>query len=283
MRRRTLLLSITAAGIAGAAAFGWVTIRRGFSARDNPSALEAYLVRTARNPSIPASERDAKNPFAPTAKVLSEARTHFADHCATCHGNDGSGKTQIGQNLYPKAPDMCLPETQNLTDGELYYTIHNGIRLTGMPAWGTEEKDDDSWKLVLFIRYLPQLTPAEEREMEALNPKGPAEKEEEQEEEQFLNGEPSKQMPKQTLQPHPYKTMKRTVAVFALALALSAIAFAHGNEKHVMATVTRISDNSITVETTSQKTVTVTLSAATKFQKSGSPAALKDLKSTIRL
>jgi hypothetical protein len=69
-----------------------------------------------------------------------------------------------------------------------------------MPAWGTEEKDEESWKLVLFIRHLPRLTPAEEREMEALNPKGPAEKEEEQEEEQFLNGEPSKQIPKQTLQ-----------------------------------------------------------------------------------
>ncbi len=72
--------------------------------------------------------------------------------------------------------------------------------------------------------------------------------------------------------------MKRTISVFALMLALSAIGFAHGNEKHVMGTVTSISDNSITVEITSKKTVTVSLSAATKFQKSGSPADLKDLK-----
>jgi mono/diheme cytochrome c family protein len=203
MRKRTLLLSIITAGIGGAGAFGWMTIRRGFSARDNPSVVETYIAKTARRLSVPASERDAKNPFAPTAEVLNEARAHFADHCATCHGNDGSGKTQIGQNLYPKTPDMRLPDTQSLTDGEIYYVIHNGIRLTGMPAWGTEEKDEESWKLVLFIRHLPRLTPAEEREMEALNPKGPAEKEEEQEEEQFLNGEPSKQIPKQTLQQHP--------------------------------------------------------------------------------
>ena len=195
MRKRTLLLSITAAGVAGAAAFGWVTIRRGFSARDNPSVVETYVAKTARRLSVPASERNAKNPFAASAEVLSEARAHFADHCATCHGNDGSGKTQIGQNLYPKTPDMRLPETQNLTDGEVYYIIHNGIRLTGMPAWGTEEKDEDSWKLIVFIRHLPQLTPAEEREMEALNPKGPAEKEEELEEDQFLNGEPRKPTP----------------------------------------------------------------------------------------
>jgi mono/diheme cytochrome c family protein len=203
MRKRTLLLSIITAGIAGAAAFGWMTIRRGFSARDNPSVVEAYVAKTARRLSVPASDRDAKNTFAPTPEVLSEARAHFADHCATCHGNDGGGKTQIGQNLYPKTPDMRLPDTQSLMDGEIYYVIHNGIRLTGMPAWGTEEKDEESWKLVLFIRHLPRLTPAEERAIKALNPKGPAEKEEEQEEEQFLNGEPGNQIPKQTLQQHP--------------------------------------------------------------------------------
>lgn len=78
-------------------------------------------------------------------------------------------------------------QTQNLTDGELYDTIHNGIRLTGMPAWGIAEKDDDSWKLVLFIRHLPQLTPEEEEEMTRLNPKSPAELKEEQDEQQFLN------------------------------------------------------------------------------------------------
>lgn len=197
MRKRTLLLSIIAAGIAGAAAFGWVTIRRGFSARDNPSAMETYVAKTVRRLSVPASERNAKNPFAPTPEVLSEARAHFADHCATCHGNDGSGKTQIGQNLYPKAPDMRLPATQNLTDGEIYYIIHNGIRLTGMPAWGAEGKGDDSWKLVLFIRHLPKLTPEDEREMERLNPKGPEERQEEQEEEQFLDeDQPGNQAPK---------------------------------------------------------------------------------------
>jgi mono/diheme cytochrome c family protein len=187
MKRRTLFLSIIVAGIAGATAFGWMTIRRGFSARDNPSAMEAYVATAARKLSVPASERDAKNPFAATSEVLSEGRSHFADHCATCHGNDGSGKTEIGQNLYPKPPDMRQRETQNLTDGEIYYIIHNGIRLTGMPAWGEPGKDDDSWKLVLFIRHLPQMTPQEVKEMEQFNPKSAAERSEEEDEQHFLN------------------------------------------------------------------------------------------------
>jgi len=72
--------------------------------------------------------------------------------------------------------------------------------------------------------------------------------------------------------------MKRTMAIFALLFALSSIVFAHGNEKHVMGTVTSISDSSIAVETTAKKTVLVSLSTATKFIKSGSPATLKDLR-----
>lgn len=187
MRKRTVLLSIITLGVAAGAAYGWVTIRRGFSARDNPSALEAYLAKTARNLSIPSSEQDAKNPIAPTAEVLSEARAHFADHCASCHGNDGTGKTEIGKNLYPKPPDMRQPETQNLTDGQIYYIIHNGLRLTGMPAWGGPGKDDDSWKLVLFIRHLPQMTPQEIKEMEPFNPKSAAERSEQEDEQRFLN------------------------------------------------------------------------------------------------
>jgi len=201
-KARVLLLLVLASAvlvIAGVTS----AIRRGFSAREQPSTFETYLARAVRTLAVPSRARKEKNPFVPSPELRAEARAHFADHCAICHANNGSGKTEIGQNLYPKAPDMRLPGTQGLTDGDLYYIIHNGVRLTGMPAWGMEEKDDDSWKLVLFIRHLPQLTPAEERGMESLNPKGPAEKEEQQEEEQFLNGEPHKQAPEQSTHPHP--------------------------------------------------------------------------------
>jgi mono/diheme cytochrome c family protein len=197
MGKRKLFLLILLVGVVSAVVIGIATIRRGFSARDSPSLMETYMAMMARRLSVPASERNVPNPVAPTPEILTEALAHFADHCAICHGNDGGGKTEIGQNLYPKAPDMRLAQTQNLTDGEIYYTIHNGIRLTGMPAWGADVKDEDSWKLVLFIRHLPHLTPAEERQMEALNPKSPGEKQGELEEEQFLNeDQPNSQAPK---------------------------------------------------------------------------------------
>jgi cytochrome c553 len=102
MRKRTVLLSIIVAGIVGSAAFGWVTIRRGFSARDNPSAVETYVAKTARRLSVPASDRDATNPFASPPEVLNEARAHFADHCAVCHGNDGSVATEVRFGIMTK-------------------------------------------------------------------------------------------------------------------------------------------------------------------------------------
>lgn len=73
---------------------------------------------------------------------------------------------------------MRMPATQKLTDGELYYTIRNGVRLMGMPAWG----DSDTVKLaaVLFIRHLPKLVPEEAKEMEKLNPKNQMDQDEDE-------------------------------------------------------------------------------------------------------
>jgi hypothetical protein len=90
--------------------------------------------------------------------------------------------------MYPRAPDMRGEATQGLTDGELFYIIENGIRLTGMPAWGGAGKPEESWKLVLFIRHLPTITPEEVSEMEKLNPRSLEEWKELQEEFEFLEG-----------------------------------------------------------------------------------------------
>ena len=87
MRQRTLLMLIVAGGVASAALFGFATIRRGFSARDSPSFVETYVAKTARKLSVPASERNATNPFVSRGEVLAETRAHFADHCDICHWN----------------------------------------------------------------------------------------------------------------------------------------------------------------------------------------------------
>lgn len=160
-------------------------------ARPAPSAIEVALARRLRSWSVPRSARDAHNPFTSSPALLQESARHFADHCASCHGNNGSGATEMGPNFFPRVPDMRAPATQNLSDGELYFIIHNGVRWTGMPSWGDADHDPDSWKLVLFIRHLPQLTPAEIADMQRFNPRSLVDQQEEKEEEEFLNGGPA--------------------------------------------------------------------------------------------
>jgi mono/diheme cytochrome c family protein len=186
MKRLFLLLILALAG------FSWWYVRvHGFSARAEPLAAEKWVAERLRRLSVPAGERDAVNPLPPTEQNLADGRAHFADHCASCHGNDGRGQTEMGQGLYPKAPDMRDHDTQKLTDGELFYIIKNGVRFTGMPAWGEADghaDDEDNWKLVHFIRHLPKQTPQEVQEMEKLNPKGHHE-EGSADDERFLQGE----------------------------------------------------------------------------------------------
>ena len=169
----------------------------GFSARAQPSAMERFVARRTRAMAWPAGARERRNPVTESPEILAEARAHWADHCAACHANNGSGDTEMGKHIYPPAPDMRQAETQNLTDGELFYIIQNGIRLTGMPSWGsgTGSDEQDSWKLVRFIRHLPKLTAEEEQEMREMNPKSRDELKEELEEREFLNGGQSHEHP----------------------------------------------------------------------------------------
>jgi len=183
-----LLLFLAGAVLTAAAAY---MLSRGFSARDEPTMTEAFIARQLRHLAVPGAARQVTNPVAVSPAVLSEAMAHFADHCATCHGNDGSGNTIIGKGSYPKPPDMRKADTQKLSDGELYYIIRNGVRFTGMPAFGADNaggQDDDSWKLVQFIRRLPQLTDEELTRMKEMNPKSPADLQEEDEIKRFLEG-----------------------------------------------------------------------------------------------
>jgi mono/diheme cytochrome c family protein len=191
MRRAAKLsLALVAAGVVAGAAGLALFVEHGISARDQPTALEALIARQVRHLAIPRAARGMPNPEPASREGLTRARAHFADHCAACHGNDGRGKTAMGQNLYPRAPDMTLPDTQNLSDGELFAIIENGIRLTGMPAWGRPGPSDDAqtWELVHFIRRLPALTPEDLAEMKALNPRGRDEWEQEEAERKFLEG-----------------------------------------------------------------------------------------------
>jgi mono/diheme cytochrome c family protein len=192
MRARPLALMLVGAALSVllVVVVGLVYLRAtGLDARAEPGPLETRLARSARRLAIPSAIRTMANPVPKSTAAVADGMAHFADHCASCHANDGSGNTEMGRGLFPKAPDMRLAPTQQLSDGELFHIIERGIRFTGMPGWGngTRAGEESSWQLVHFIRHLPALTPAEIDAMKGRNPRSPEEIRYEIEEERFLN------------------------------------------------------------------------------------------------
>ena len=134
MRKVIRVLLIVLVTMAGLATAGLLYVRNtGLVARSEPGALETRIARGVRSLAIPREVSERRNPVPAAPETLADGRAHYADHCAVCHAADGSGETEMGQGMWPKAPDMRLPATQELSDGDLFWIIENGIRFTGMP------------------------------------------------------------------------------------------------------------------------------------------------------
>lgn len=161
-----ILLAVVITLGAGALGLGYSVMHRGFGARGEPSGLEVFVARNLRSMAVSADAKEMQNPVPFTEERWPGAEHHWMEHCSSCHSLDGSGDTPIGRNLYPNPPDMRESLTQDLSDGELFHIISNGVRFTGMPAWGDEDSVEDIWDLVSFIRKLPALTPEELERMQ---------------------------------------------------------------------------------------------------------------------
>src|SRR6266513_6520801 len=139
MKRSTLMILIGLVLLGLAIAIAVSVLHDGLSAKATPTRLEAFVARNARHLAIPGNARLMENPVLDSPEIQREARLHFADHCAICHGNDGGGDTPIGEGLYPKPPDLRADETQKLSDGDIFWIIENGVRFTGMPAFSSNQ------------------------------------------------------------------------------------------------------------------------------------------------
>jgi mono/diheme cytochrome c family protein len=99
----------------------------------------------------------------------------YDDMCAVCHGTPGSEPSVIAQGLNPEAPDLA-DEADEWSDGELFWIIKQGIRMTGMPAFGPTHDEGELWDVVAFVRQLPELDAQEYqrlRDERARPPAGP--------------------------------------------------------------------------------------------------------------
>lgn len=164
MRRIAWLLLLPAAAVLAAAAVlgaGLVD----FSAIRPPGRLEERLARFALDRSIARRAGSGRNPLADSDAAAREGLRLYGVQCVACHGAPGVDPTEAGASLNPPAPGLTLPRVQHRSDAELHWIVANGIRMTGMPAFGPSRNDEDVWRLVAAIRRLPRLSGDERREM----------------------------------------------------------------------------------------------------------------------
>lgn len=137
------------------------------SANRPPGSLEKRIAGLALDHSVARRAPKGANPLAPSPEAIRGGFAHYKEMCVFCHGAPGVDASEAGEGLNPPAPDLTLARIQKRTDGELFWILQNGIRMTGMPAFGPTHKDAELWKMVAFVRHLPSLTPEEEKALKA--------------------------------------------------------------------------------------------------------------------
>jgi len=154
------IAAVVAVALAVLTAF-LIVRNNGLAADRRPGRLEEVVAGHLVRLSIPSAQYSARSPLAGDAEAWREGADHFSEHCATCHGSDGRGRSEIGPNMYPPVPDLASDRVQALSDGALFSIIQHGVRWTGMPAFRSTHDAADTWRLVAFIRRVPRLTPAD--------------------------------------------------------------------------------------------------------------------------
>lgn len=127
------------------------------SALQDPGPLETRVSDRAKGYLIQRASREGVPPRPLDTKASIEAGSeHYGLDCSICHADDGQGQRAPGNWMYPRAADLTSNRVQSYSDRELFWIIKNGIRLTGMPAFGKVETDDHIWDLVNYVRTLPR-------------------------------------------------------------------------------------------------------------------------------
>jgi mono/diheme cytochrome c family protein len=130
-------------------------------ALEEPGHVETFLATLVKHLLIRRSSREGIPPAPKNLQAsIEEGDKLYAIDCSMCHGSDGQTPTDSGRWMYPRAADLTSPEVQRYRDRELFWIVKNGIRLSGMPAFGRVESDEHIWSLVHYLRTLRRSAPA---------------------------------------------------------------------------------------------------------------------------
>jgi cytochrome c553 len=143
--------------------FAWSGLYNVAASRGHFAMTDAILTFGMRN-SVKTHAIGIDVPFLDSNDLSTLGAAHFHSGCAFCHAAPGVPISPIAQSMLPPPPDLST-SMRAWHDRELFWIIKNGIKYTGMPAWVAEQRDDEVWAVVAFLRRLPKLDAAGYREL----------------------------------------------------------------------------------------------------------------------
>lgn len=128
------------------------------SAAKPEKGLMRWMLSTAMDHSVERRAKGIEVPPLGDSSQVAMGFEHYDEMCVTCHGAPDIDRSEIGKGLNPHAPNLSRSIT-DMSDAELYWIIKNGIKMTGMPAFGKTHTEDELWAIVAFVRLLPEMSP----------------------------------------------------------------------------------------------------------------------------
>ncbi|SDY86705.1 c-type cytochrome [Citreimonas salinaria] len=153
-------------GVMGALLLGWSGLVSIAASSGHWAVTRWYLGWTMENAvetqSILVSKPEGTDLDDPV--LIRRAAGHYATGCAACHGAPGVPQSPVVQEMVP-APPRLEHKVAEWSDEELFWIVRNGIKFSGMPAWPAQDRTDEVWAQVAFLRALPDLSRAEYAEL----------------------------------------------------------------------------------------------------------------------
>jgi len=136
------------------------------------SAIGAWVLETVKRQSVRAHSRGiAAPPQLAEEGMVEEGARQYREDCQLCHAAPGIEAAGFARNMNP--PPLKMSDgARNWTSDELFWVVKNGIRMTGMPAFGPRLSDDRIWRVVAFLGRMPEI--GAERYMQLTAPAEPA-------------------------------------------------------------------------------------------------------------
>ncbi len=164
-----VVLVLLVLGVLAVAYGGFATV----AATEPGAGPVEWFLHTARESAIHSAIEDIEVPPLDDPAKLRSGLVHYHSMCVTCHGAPGLDPAELAQGLNPMPPDLYSAPERDVTEeegegheggeeaAEVYWVVKNGIRMTGMPAFGPTHSDEDIWAITAFVQRLPELSAEE--------------------------------------------------------------------------------------------------------------------------